>query len=386
MPSDTDLPPPLHRPRAFVPDLLRRDISPPRSTCRALADAQEAAGRLDAAIARLTLRDEFVRLTGKLEARHSADLDGVLTATNEALAGDLPGSVTPDVDERLHGYQNCGRQAVETIRTGRPWDDILLRRLSATLAGNPGAEMPWREQAEWLGDRHQPDGLLLMPPGQELRELTAQWCQWMNSESDLLRVAKIAVAMVQLILIHPVSGTGHIARLIPTLELMRAEILHEPVLPIAGWLWRHGRGYLEALRGVVHRGELDAWMLFVANAIRAACLGHLDLIARLEQVCDDMLSAVSRKTAIVTLVEALITRPIINLQEIAAICDVSSSHAPALARQLHKAGLATIMNPRTLEGQPEDSSHGKVVVATSIVRLLGVYQPDPSDRDRAVLA
>jgi hypothetical protein len=124
----------------------------------------------------------------------------------------------------------------------------------------------------------------------------------------------------------------------------------------------------------------------VAEGVQISCARQVELIMRLDKVCGTMLRRVWRKTAIVKLVEALITHPVINVIEIADICGVSSGRATVLARQLQEHGLAKVLHPKTLEGQPDDNSHGKVIVATGIVRLLGLLQLHPSDRDLDVLA
>jgi hypothetical protein len=387
-PVDEDLPKSLRGRAALVPDLLGEDIVLRRATWRDLTDAQEWVGRLDAVAARLPHRKELGEMTQRLDGRSSAELDETVASAREALTTGLRGSITPDADENLKRHQQLYFQGATAMRAGRPWDEVLLGRLSAIATGSAfDGEMSWRQSSAWLGGPNLSDAYLIAaPPGSEMRELTGEWCRWMNTAGEWPAVAKSIVGQLQLMALAPVAASAAVARLVPAFELLRSGRLRVPVLSLSNWLSQRADEVPAMVRGVFDRGEIDAWMSFVAEGVQIACARQVELIMRLDKMCDTMLRRVWRKTAIVKLVEALITHPVINVIEIADICGVSSGRATVLARQLQEHGLAKVLHPKTLESQPDDNSHGKVIVATGIVRLLGLLQPHPSDRDLGALA
>lgn len=187
-----------------------------------------------------------------------------------------------------------------------------------------------------------------------MRESTREWCRWMNSEREWAAVPKVILGQLHFTALAPVPGSAALARLVPALELLRAGKLHVPALPLSSWLCQRADELPTAVRGVFDRGEIDAWMTFMATGIQTTCARQIELITRLDKVCDTtMLRKVWKKTAIVKLVEALISQPVINVIHIASICDVSSRRAKVLAKQLQEAGLAKVppQDPRKPAGR-----------------------------------
>lgn len=381
--DDQHPPSQAHDQLSLLPDLLRADVSLKRSTERDLADAQEWVGRLDAVVARLPHRKELGEMALRLDARSSAELDNTVASAREALAAGLRGSLTPETNEELKRYQQIGFDGAAAMLAGRPWNLALLGRLSSAVTAPAGdGEIPWRKGTARLSAPNPRDAYPLGPPAEsKMRALTGEWCRWMNKEQDWSVVGKATLGMLQFMALSPIAGSMAVARLVPAFELMRAGRLSLPVLPLSTWLWQQADEVSRIVSGVFDRGDIDTWMSFVASGIRTTCVRQVELISSLNKVCDTMLRRVWRKTAIIKLVEALIARPVINVIHIAEICDVSPKTATVLVKRLQETGLAKTLHSKTLESKADDNSHGKVIVATGIVRLLGLLQSHPSDRD-----
>lgn len=376
-----DLPRSIRTKGAFVPPRLPRvsQLTLRLSTCRHLAEAQEALGRLDAASLRLPSRAGLVRLTRHRDARASAAMDGIFVSTRAALAADLPGSVTPEVDERLLPYLDVAEEATAAMRDHRPIDLALLGQLTSIMAGAPvSGVVPWRRQPGWLGGPDPRDAYLITtPPGATLRTRTNQWCDWIARDHEMPLVAKGALAHFQFTVLAPFIGSAHLARVYLTMEILRSGVLGDAVLPISAWLRRKHREYARHLRGVVDRGDLDAWMTFMATVIRLACEQQIHLITELERVHERMRRKFKRLDAMERLLDGLIGYPVINNAQIASLCDVSPGYAQTLARRLQNAGIAEVLDTKTFEYHPDDNSYGKVIFCPEIVRLLSVDQPLP---------
>lgn len=385
--GDHDLPNAVRTRGAFLPDPLPSEVVLEPSTQRHLGDAQEMLGRLDSGFMLLPNRADLTSFSQRLEVRYSAALDGVFTSSREASALDLPGAATPQVDERLAPYLTANDRAVAAARTGRPLDPALLGRLSRIQTGRPPeGPAPWRTDPAWLGGTRPQDAFLVTaPPGPELRVAVEQWCAWVDAQCDMQLIAKLAMGYLELTMLAPFPGSGHLSRLFFTYELMRSRVLHEPVLPVSAWLRQHSARQDALVRDLVKGAPLDAWMVFVAEWITATCRQQLVRIAEINEIHQQMLDTVTRKTAIVRLVDALIANPVMNLNKIAEICDVRPHHGASLARRLQEAGLAEIMDVKTEEQDFSGRSRNRVVIAPRIARLLGLVPPrspaDPPGRE-----
>lgn len=376
--------------KAFLPDPLPSGIVLRPSTYGELMAAQEAVGRLDAAMAQVPHRATVSRMLQALDTRSSAAMDGVIVGRREVLAAAMPGAVAADPHPRWPGYQRVSEMIVELARSDRSLDPTVWARMSAAMSGSDvpddafAEELPWRRHITWTNSPAGEDLIVHAPPGAELRVATEQWCVWVREQRELPPLVTIILAQIQFLLISPFPGSAHLARQFPILMLMRAGVLRDPVLPLATWLRRHEERYLAVIRGVLDRGDPDELMVIAAEAIREACYQQIELVAELTDVHRGTVAKVARRTAAVRLAEALIDRPMILVREIPELCGVTGNHAVEVARRLHKEGLVEFVDLKTLGFQAEETISGKAIVATDIARLLTlVPSPGPERQSSA---
>lgn len=384
-----ELPPHLIHEGAFRPAPLREDITLRRDTYRVAASAEQALGRLDEAAARLPNRSALVRVTQLREAEASLELNGLFFALSEVVAMDLPDvDVQARVDPAVLLLRRADDDAVEQVRRGEPVARTLLGRTAAILADISVADdmdvmdrIPWRTGPGLLGGPRDPY-LLGVPPGPELHAGVAEWLTWMDTDSDLPLVARLALGHYQLAVLSPVVNTEHLSRLLIPLLLIRTETMRDQLLAPSMWFSRRNREYRQQLRAVVETGEFDPWVTFFAEGIRELCVSQIELVYLLEKVRDRQLEKLNqRNDGLARLVTALIGNPVFNTQLAMDLSGLGMRQVHTLVTRLEQAGIVRKMDRNRLIRK----KHTQVVrEVPDVVRAIGMFDHLPFRRDHSV--
>jgi Fic family protein len=146
--------------------------------------------------------------------------------------------------------------------------------------------------------------------------------RFLHADDDgLPAVARAAVAHVQFETIHPfLDGNGRVGRLLITLVLCHAGVLHEPLLYLSLYLKRNRSEYYRLLQSVRLEGDWEAWLEFfvdgVTDTARAAVTTAQRLVDLLTRDRNRIQEKGGRSAGSVRLVhDTLMERPIINLRE-----------------------------------------------------------------------
>jgi Fic family protein len=385
-----DLPPLLRLQGAFLPRPLPSMVRLQPQTYRILAEAEQAIGRLDEAAARLPNRAGLVRLAQLRDVHGSGELGGVFAALRELLLADLPGAVgTPAIDLNLRRYLRANDEAVSWVQTGGSINLALLSQLGAILDGTSdtlGAingddvtEVAWRTGPGWLGGPNPRDAYLLtVPPGAELQTSGMQWSAWVDSGCEAPLLARIALGHYQLAVLSPVANADHLARLYITLALIREGALRDPLLPVSEWLSRHRDDYREHILGMVHKGDLDGFLMFFATGIAKLCRSQLRFINRAERISEEHIGKLGRRMdGIVRVTRDLAATPITTNLQIAQRCGITVQQAASLTKQLLRLGVVRSMNGRT---------YRQVFTVPDVMNLFELSYPTPPDGDDDVFA
>lgn len=359
-------------------------------TYRILAEAEQAIGRLDEAASRLPNRAGLVRLAQLRDVHGSGELGGVFAALRELLLADLPGAVgTPAIDLNLRRYLRASDEAVSWVQTGGPINLALLSQLGAILDGTSDTlgeidgddvtEVRWRTGPGWLGGPDPGDAYLLtVPPGAELQTSGMQWSAWVDSGCEAPLLARIALGHYQLSVLSPVADADHLSRLYITLALIREGALRDPLLPVSEWLSRHRDEYRDRILGMVHKGDLDGFLMFFASGIAKLCRSQLRFINRAERISEEHIGKLGRRMdGIVRVTRDLAATPITTNLQIAQRCGITVQQAAALTKQLLRLGVVRSMNGRT---------YRQVFTVPDVMNLFELSYPTPPDGDDDVFA
>jgi hypothetical protein len=385
-----DLPAVLRLQGAFLPRPLPSMVRLQPQTYRILAEAEQAIGRLDEAAARLPNRAGLVRLAQLRDVHGSGELGGVVAALRELLLADLPGAVgVPPVDLNLRRYLRANDEAVSWVQTGGPINLALLSQLGAILDGTSDGlgvidgddvtEVAWRTGPGWLGGPDPREAYLLtVPPGAELQTSGMQWSAWVDSGCEAPLLARIALGHYQLSVLSPVAHADHLSRLYITLALIREGALRDPLLPVSEWLSRHRDDYRQHILGMVHKGDLDGFLMFFASGIAKLCRSQLRFINRAERISEEHIVKLGRRMdGIVRVTRDLAATPITTNLQIAQRCGITVQQAAALTKQLLRIGVVRSMNGRT---------YRQVFTVPDVMNLFELSYPTPPDGDDDVFA
>lgn len=380
-----DIPARLRLEGAFLPRPLPSMVRLLPQTYRILAAAEQALGRLDEAAARLPNRAGLVRLAQLRDVHGSGELGGVFGALRELLLADLPGAAgKPEVDLGLRRYLRAGDEAVAWVRAGGAINLALLSQLGAILDGTADSlgyidgddviEVNWRTTPGWLGGpepRHA--YLIAVPPGAELQTSGMQWSAWVDSGCEAPLLARVALGHYQLAVLSPVPHADHLSRLYVTLALIREGALADPLLPVSEWLSRHRDEYRDRILDMVHKGDLDSFLVFFATGIADLCRNQLRFIERAERISEEHLGRIGRRMdGIVRVTRDLAATPVTTNLQISQRCGITVQQAASLTKQLQRLGVVRSMNGR---------NHPQVFTVPDVLDLFELSYPTPPDGD-----
>jgi hypothetical protein len=383
-----DIPPRVRLEGAFLPRPLPSMVRLLPQTYRILAEAEQAIGRLDEAAARVPNRAGLVRLAQLRDVHGSGELGGVFGALRELLIADLPGTAaTSGVDLGLRRYLRANDEAVAWVRAGGAINLTLFSWLGEILDGAVDSlghieddevmEIAWRTGPGWLGGPDPRDAYLVaVPPGAELQTSGMQWSAWVDSGCEAPLLARVALGHYQLSVLSPVAHADHLSRLYITLALIREGALKDPLLPVSEWLSRHRDEYRDRILDMVHKGDLDGFLVFFATGIADLCRDQLRFIDRVERISEEHLSRIGRRMdGIVRVTRDLAATPITTNLQIAQRCGITVQQAASLTKQLQRIGVVRSMNGR---------NHPQVFTVPDVMDLFELSYPTPPDGDDEV--
>jgi Fic family protein len=204
-----------------------------------------------------------------LEARASSEIENIVT-TNDSLFREASlGHDTPTADPaakealryRTALYQGfhalserplTARVAVETCRT--------ITGTNLDIRATPGTTLRNGITGE----------VVYTPPeGRDvIRNLLGNWEQYVNAESDVDPLIRMAVQHYQFEAIHPFGdGNGRTGRILNLLFLVQADLLDKPTLYLSRYILKMRNDYYAALAGVTRSGTWESWVIYMLTAV-----------------------------------------------------------------------------------------------------------------------
>jgi Fic family protein len=309
---------------AYVPAPLAAE---PPLTLRALnagAKAAMAVVRLDEALSQLPNPKLLVRPFVRREAVSTSALEGTYADFEEVLEAEFLEDRQMSSEQReAYNYVRATDEGAQYLAS-RPISRRLTGRLQATIVRGTSGETydagDLRQRQVKVGARDQPveeARYIPPPPGDVLVEGFSDWEKWVNTESDLPLVAKIAISHYQFEALHPYNdGNGRVGRLVAILQMIQEGVLRHPVLNIAPWLELRRDRYIDELYQVSVTGDFNSWVEFFCEAIQSQAENGVLTIRELLSIRDEMvqtLRAASIRGAALEVVENLIGYPYIDV-------------------------------------------------------------------------
>jgi Fic family protein len=318
-----------------------------------LSEADVSIGRLDSLSDLLPNPDLFVMMYIKKEAVWSSQIEGtqaslmdVLEFEAEAMRPDAP----RDVKEVVN-YIRAMDRGLEWVKKGRNLDLELMTELHSILmrdsrGGNldPGR---FRNVQNWIG----PPGcgikeaMFIPPPPGDMMESLRDLEEFIIRESHLPPLVKAALIHFQFETIHPfIDGNGRMGRLLIILSLVKDGHLRSPLLYLSHYFKRMRSTYYEKLQNVRERGDFEGWLRFflvgtfdVAEEASRRARMILDLSRTTKETVIEEMGKTGSKAS--HFIDHLLLHPVVGINEIAEMTDLSYQNANKMASRLESIGV-----------------------------------------------
>ncbi len=247
------------------PDLDRVET---RRVLKACISARAAIAELKTAGGLLPDQGLLINILPILEAKDSSRIENIVTTSDQLFQyADRTEGADPATKEalryrtalydgyiHLEDYPLCTNTAVAIC--------TKLRAVQTDIRKTPGTVL-----------RDQNNNVIYTPPVGEdaIRNLLANWEQFIHGDDDLDPLVKMAIAHYQFECIHPFpDGNGRTGRILNILYLIQSELLSLPILYLSRSILERRDDYYTFLRRVTEERDWESWILFMLEAVENA--------------------------------------------------------------------------------------------------------------------
>jgi Fic family protein len=345
--------------KAFVPKPLPPD--PPLQLddelIQLLSQAAMALGRLDGTSATLPNVDLFVAMYVNKEAVLSSQIEGTQASLIDVLAfeADAAFPENPQDIEEVINYINALNYGLERLNT-LPLSLRLIREIHhLLLQGVRGADRhpgEFRTSQNWIGHLGGTIGTAkFVPPAPEdMNKALSDLEKFIHAETTLPTLLKVGLVHAQFETIHPfLDGNGRMGRLLITFILCCEDILRKPLLYLSHFFNMHKLEYYEYLQRIRDEGNWELWLKFFLRGVnevaQQATMTALNIVQLREKHRNIIASRFPHSAgSAYQLLEYLYKRPIITVNGVAKVTDLSYSNANRLVMKFQELGLLRKMD------------------------------------------
>lgn len=292
-----------------------------------LARAMLACGRLDGVSMLLPDPDLFLYAYVRREAVLSSQIEGTQSSLSDLLLFELdeaPGVPFDDVVE-VSNYVTALEHGIERLRSGLPISSRLLREVHGKLLsrGRGADRLPgeFRRTQNWIGGTRPGNAQFVPPPAEMVAECVSALERFIHDDSAAPVLVRAALAHVQFETIHPfLDGNGRVGRLLISLLLHDAMVLHQPLLYLSLYFKQHRDEYYRLLDLVRREGDWEAWLDFFLEGVERTAAGAVEtahrLLALFRKDEQELAGRDRGATSLLRVYAALRTRPVATIQDL----------------------------------------------------------------------
>jgi Fic family protein len=337
--------------RAFLPAPLPPDppVDMASGILSLLSKADIALGRLDGIVKVIPDPDFFVGMYVRREAVLSSQIEGTQSSLEDLLEVELEpeaGDRGSDVGDIVNyvSAMNFGLTRLHelplSLRLIREIHEELLRDGRGATA-TPGE---FRTTQNWIG----PSGASLSqatfvpPPVPDMKEALYAFESYLHSNGETPVLVKAALSHAQFETIHPfVDGNGRVGRLLITFLLVHSGVLREPLLYLSHYFKLHRTEYYDRLMAVRQRGDWEGWLAFFLRGVAATADEATNTAERIFELRERHRTLVINEVGAngLRVLSALFQRPLVNVNYIGRVLDVSFPTANRLVARFEDLGL-----------------------------------------------
>lgn len=333
--------------KSFQPTFINRQWNvDSMKVLQLLSQADRELGRLDMYSNYIPNIDLFISMHVLKEATQSSKIEGTQTNMDEALLDreDIPLDKRDDWEE-VQNYTKAMEVAILSLNK-LPFSSRLIKEThSVLLQGVRGEKKQpgeFRTSQNWIGGATISDALFIPPVHTSVPELMSDIEKFIHNEDVFFpELLKIALVHYQFETIHPfLDGNGRVGRLLIPLYLVDKGILKKPILYLSDFMENHRALYYENLMNVRTKNDITQWFrFFLVGVIETAKKGisTFDGIMQLQKNNDLKIQSLGSRAANAQKVtNYLYQRPVINVEKVSAIAEISMPSAYKLISELER--------------------------------------------------
>jgi Fic family protein len=218
------------------------------------------------------------------EAKYSSEIENIITTHDELFkalsskkeAKDMPKEVINYHKAIWHSYQLIKENGILTT-------NMIVEIQQIVKQNNAGI----RKQMGTVLKNDKTGEVIYTPPGNEeiIRSLMKDLEDYMNKESDVDPLIKMAVAHYQFEAIHPFyDGNGRTGRIINVLYLVMKDLLDSPILYLSKYILENRSKYYKNLQSVTEENDWESWIIYILKGIQNTSKDSIKLLTRINDL------------------------------------------------------------------------------------------------------
>jgi Fic family protein len=259
-----------------------------RSVLKACIEARASLAELKQAAELIPNQAMLINTLPLLEAKDSSEIENIVTTTDRlfqfAQAGDDTAAADSATKEALR-YRTALYQGYRSLQT-RPLCTVTAVDICRTIKA---VQMDIRRVPGTALANDKTGEVIYTPPVGEqiLRDLLANWEQFLHNARDLDPLIRMAVGHYQFEAIHPFTdGNGRTGRVLNILFLIQEDLLTLPILYLSRYIIAHKADYYRLLLDVTRTQAWEPWLLYMLQAVTETARWTTAKIAAIRALAD----------------------------------------------------------------------------------------------------
>ena len=323
------LPPPLEliETRAILKKCIEARVS--------LAELKQAADLIPNAAV-------LVNALPLLEARASSEIENIVTTTDKLFEFvDIAEDKADAATKEALRYRSALFEGTKMVRRNMLSTDMAIQ-ICSTIKDQ---ELDIRDDSGTrLSNRRTGEVIYTPPVGQKLlQEKLANWSEFMQQQTDVDPLVRMAIQHYQFEAIHPFTdGNGRTGRIMNILFLMQQGLLDTPILYLSRHIIQQKGDYYRLLSEVTRNGAWDEWIMFMLNGVEQTCdwtTEKITAIRELMQHTSQYVQTTLPKIYSWELVEALFKQPYCRIANLVSAGIAKRQTASVYLKQLCEIGV-----------------------------------------------
>lgn len=286
------------------------------------------------------VNESFIQLLTLHESVQSTRIEGTQVTFSEMLEDKIDQRQDWEKVE-VRNYQRALKMGVDTIQTGYPLTERLIREMHTELMkharGSTNLSGQYRKIQNFIGPtKHMKDASYIPPEPQLMGDYMTNLERFMNghpyqkADKEVLHpLINAAIIHAQFESIHPfLDGNGRLGRILIVLYLLQSDLIDSPCFFLSEELEREKFKYYAMLNGVraIGRKEPDwkSWILFFLDATIRMAKHQYEKLDQAETLYQEGLSQLEQPST-KKVWGALFTHPIATVHQIEATTDLAPS-------------------------------------------------------------